>query len=165
MVSVSAQGFTYPNDDWFRRDTESGNVFSNEVALFRMSNGATARIAEFRRIGTPCEERVSAIYGTEASFEENFAGCAWMTKKTKERIEPKHDTSALPPALAADLGGHGGSHAFLVHDFVQAVKNRRHPPNNVWQAARYLAPGLVAHESSLRDGELRTVPDWGDAPG
>ena len=49
MTEVSAQGYVYPNDDWFREDTISQNLFSNEVALFKMSNGATARICEFRR--------------------------------------------------------------------------------------------------------------------
>jgi hypothetical protein len=27
-----------------------------------------------------------------------------------------------------------------------------------------MIPGLIAHESSLRDGELLDVPDLGDAP-
>jgi len=39
------------------------------------------------------------------------------------------------------------------------------PPNNVWQAARYMIPGLIAHESAKRGGELMVVPDLGDAPG
>ena len=38
------------------------------------------------------------------------------------------------------------------------------PPNNVWQAARYLIPGLVAHESALKGGALLEVPDLGDPP-
>jgi len=71
----------------------------------------------------------------------------------------------LPPALAADPGGHGGSHAYLVHEFVSACVEGRPPRTNVWQAVRYLAPGIVAHQSALRDGELLSIPDWGDAPG
>lgn len=51
MTEVSAQGYIYPDDEWFRLDTIWGNPFSNEVALYRMSNGATVRIAEFRRVG------------------------------------------------------------------------------------------------------------------
>lgn len=35
--------------------------------------------------------------------------------------------------------------------------------NNVWQAARYLVPGLVAHESARLSGQLLAVPDFGDA--
>ena len=28
-----------------------------------------------------------------------------------------------------------------------------------------MLPGLIAHESALRDGMLMDVPDFGDAPG
>jgi hypothetical protein len=62
------------------------------------------------------------------------------------------------------LNRHAGSHQFLVVDFLQAVDTGRLPPNNVWMAARYNAPGIVAHESSLRDGEMMPVPDFGTPP-
>jgi hypothetical protein len=61
-------------------------------------------------------------------------------------------------------GGHGGSHAYLVHEFVDAVANDRMPAINAWEAARYMAAGVMAHKSALRDGEILAVPDWGDAP-
>ena len=35
----------------------------------------------------------------------------------------------------------------------------------VWQAARYLVPGLMGHQSALQDGQLMEVPDFGDPPG
>lgn len=38
------------------------------------------------------------------------------------------------------------------------------PPNNAWDAARFMIPGLIAHESALRGGELLDIPDLGDAP-
>jgi len=60
--------------------------------------------------------------------------------------------------------GHNGSHPFLVDDFVKAVTEYKLPPNNIWQAARYNLPGIVAHESALRDGEPLSVPDFGDVP-
>ena len=60
--------------------------------------------------------------------------------------------------------GHGGSHAYLVDEFVDAVANERTPHINAWEAVRYMAPGVMAHKSALADGELLEVPDWGDAP-
>jgi hypothetical protein len=39
------------------------------------------------------------------------------------------------------------------------------PPNHVWAAARYCAPGIVAHESAKREGELMKVPDFGEPQG
>jgi hypothetical protein len=61
-------------------------------------------------------------------------------------------------------GGHGGSHAHLVHEFVDAIANARRPAINAWEAVRYMAAGVMAHESAQRDGEILAVPDWGDAP-
>ncbi len=60
--------------------------------------------------------------------------------------------------------GHKGSHKFLVHEFVSALINDTIPNNNVWQAARYLIPGLIAHESAKQGGVLMEVPDLGAAP-
>ena len=62
------------------------------------------------------------------------------------------------------LGGHGGSHAYLVHEFVSAIAECRQPATNIWEAARYMAMGVAAHKSALRDGETLEVPDFGDAP-
>ena len=164
MTEVSAQGFIYPNDDWFRTDTIHKNIFSNEVALFKMSNGATALISEFRRIGHPGCERASGIYGTEGSFEQNLAGAVLADKNGKEIVEPTMYHEWLPEPLASNLGGHGGSHAYLVHEFVDSVKQQRLPRINVWEAIRYTAPGFIAHQSAQLGGKILKIPDWGDPP-
>lgn len=49
-------------------------------------------------------------------------------------------------------------------DFVKACALGKTPPNNVWDAARFNAPGIVAHESCLKEGERLSVPDFGFAP-
>ncbi|MDD5603496.1 MAG: Gfo/Idh/MocA family oxidoreductase [Eubacteriales bacterium] len=61
--------------------------------------------------------------------------------------------------------GHSGSHPFLVDDFVKAVAWYKLPPNNIWDAARYNIPGLIAHKSAMKDGALMEVPDFGGIPG
>jgi hypothetical protein len=82
-----------------------------------------------------------------------------------EGYAPIQDRSRLPK-IYRDLkpGAHYNSHGFLVDDFVRAVVDEKLPPNNAWDSARYMIPGLIAHESALRDGELLEVPDFGDAP-
>ena len=67
LTKVSAVGFVQPDDDWFRRDTRSGNVFSNETALFHCANAAAVRICEYRRIGHTGSEAFR-LFGTDASF-------------------------------------------------------------------------------------------------
>ena len=76
-----------------------------------------------------------------------------------------HDLARLPREFIGLPNGHNGSHQFLVDDFVTACVEGSLPPNNVWDAARYNIPGLIAHESAGRGGELLEVPDLGGPPG
>ncbi len=157
---------------WGQKDTtgdpffESG--YTNEVALFRMSNGATARIAECRKIGHTGEE-MFRVFGTQGSFRtDNWVTKEGWTKLTTDEMReplPEEVQRAFADALGEGFyGGHGGSHPHLVHEFVSAIAEDRVPAVNVWEAARYMAPGVVAHKSALADGEMMEVPDWGDAP-
>jgi predicted dehydrogenase len=173
------------------------SAFSNEVALFEMSNGATVRIAEMReapgRLGG--ESETFRIMGALGTFSENrffevqrpdFAEIDLSSLPTPAETQltvaqmrdplPADVTEAFKRAMnkdaaAADLQnidfnpqGHGGSHPYLVHEFVDAVAHQRQPLINIWEAARYMAMGVTAHRSALKDGERLEVPDWGDAP-
>ena len=172
-------------------------AFSNEMALFKMSNGAVVRILEAREMPGLAgqESETFRVFGTRGSFSERrwfsiqrpaFAHLDLdnLPKPEQVALTPKEMFDPLPPAVelafkqvmhrgkSADelLGidfqpsGHGGSHPYLVHEFVDAVANNRQPAINVWEAARYMAMGVAAHESALRDGETVPVADWGDAP-
>jgi len=35
---------------------------------------------------------------------------------------------------------------------------------NVWEAIAYTLPGIIAHQSALRGGEVRKIKDYGRAP-
>ena len=173
VTELCAFGTQDPADDWHRKDTIHGNLFGNEIALMRMSNGATAEIKEYRWIGSPGHEGFS-IHGTKGSFIDSFGLCRWMTKEDwGKELAAEEMRDPLPPDVQnafrndkgeAEYGGHGGSHAYLVHEFVDAVARRRHPAVNAWVAARYFAPGVIANKSAQRGGVLMKVPDWGDPP-
>mgnify|MGYP004551298435 CR=1 FL=1 len=76
-----------------------------------------------------------------------------------------HDLSRLPEAhRKIKDGGHNGSHAFLVDDFVRAVMTGKLPPNNAWDAAMCMIPGVIAHESAMQGGKVLPVPFLGYAP-
>lgn len=155
---------------------------ANETALFTMSNGAHVRICEYREIGHRGRE-MFRVYGNEGSFEHD----SWCDKQgstpltieemrdrlpeeiskafVTEKMGSEEGAAKLSPQEREDfLGGHGGSHAYLVHEFVSAVAEERMPVINAWEAARYTAAGATAHKSALKGGEVLEVPDWGDAP-
>jgi predicted dehydrogenase len=163
-VKVSAWGFHDPDrDEYFEGE------FSNETALFRMSNGATMRVCEHRQVGHTGVETFR-VFGTRGTFRED----AWIDKRKAVPLTVEEMRDPLPGDVAEAFrgirktsdfyGGHGGSHAYLVHEFVESVARDRTPAVNVHEAVRYTAAGVMAHKSALRDGELLDVPDWGDSP-
>jgi predicted dehydrogenase len=191
---VSCQGFVDEHEDGLFKAgvNRYGNTFSNETALYRMSDGSSMRHNEFRRVGHPGSERGS-MFGTDGCFEGTGNGPVWLERdgtkidlrdelacvgisvdpaergKTDVPNERKfldtarvHDVDRLPKEFAGLPNGHAGSHQFLVDDFMKACISKKHPPVNVWQAARYTLPGIVAHESAVRGGVLLEIPDFGD---
>ncbi|MCL5283261.1 MAG: Gfo/Idh/MocA family oxidoreductase [Armatimonadetes bacterium] len=142
--------------------------FGNVTALFQMSNGATMRICEHRECSIIRE--TFRVYGTHAAYENGI----WIEKEHPTPISDTDMRDPLPAevheAFCRGVGdsrvyrGHGGSHSYLVHEFVDAIANRRMPAINAWEAVRYMSAGIMAHKSALKEGEVLSVPDWGDAP-
>lgn len=178
-LKATAYGYRNNNDPFFKQD-----AFSNETALYKMSNGATVRICEFREISRRIREGFSVL-GTRGSFAEG----RWQTNgrvaplsahELKVQVVPAEEMrdplprdvqEAFNQAMKCKYqfnfnpyGMHGGSHPYLVHEFVDAVASGRMPAINAWEASRYMAMGVMAHKSALKDGETLNVPDWGDAP-
>ncbi len=79
-------------------------------------------------------------------------------------LAPAHHPARLPSALRGVRTGHNGAHHFLVDDFVRACLEGSLPPCHIWNSAAWCAPGIVAHNSALRGGELLPVPDFGAPP-
>ena len=73
--------------------------------------------------------------------------------------QPDH-LEKLPESMRVKTG-HGNSHTFLTHEFVQAIVEDRQPAVNVWEAVAYTLPGIVAHQSALRGGEVMKIQDYG----
>jgi predicted dehydrogenase len=169
-LKVAAVGFRPAAADPYFRDS----AFSNVTALFQMSNGATMRICEYREVAYPggagFEHETFRLFGTLASFRED----TWMVRDRHQRLTAEAMRDPLPPAVAAAwkdekgeavlYGGHGGSHAYLVHEFVDAIASSRRPAIHAWEACRYMAAGCAAQVSACHDGEWTEVADWGDPP-
>jgi predicted dehydrogenase len=187
VTHVSAMGYEDRDEDrlYHHPNPILENHFSNEIMLCRMSDGSVARFNEFRRIGHPGTVRLS-LYGTRGSYEQHTGSKVWVTRNPEEQqditdrlairnppageggtytgVSRVHPVERLPRTFVGLPNDHLGSHQFLVDDFVRSCVTGIQPPNNVWQASRYLLPGLVGHESALRGGVMLEVPDLGDAP-
>jgi len=191
MARVSCFGQVDQYDDgiFHKEVSYFDNDFSNEVGLFQTVGGGMCRATEFRRVtgGHPLE-----VYGTRGAYRDRrwhnhdrtsidlgpLLNTAPMQKPEdweEQRkqgaqedffagVAPLHDYERLPEAFNGLPNGHGGSHQFLADDFVRACLRGQHPQLNVWTAARFCAPGIIAHESAKRGGECLPIPHLGDVP-
>jgi len=174
VEKVACLGYRHPDDEWFRKDTIFKNPFSNETAFVKLSNGMSARFSENRRVGGPCYEGFEQLCGTEGTFIEIGEGRGiWRSRHTRDETVltadnmrdplPKEVLKAFAGGAAEGeslYGGHQGSHAYLVHEFVDAIANNRAPIITATDAAHWLAAGVMAHKSAMKDGEWMKVPSW-----
>jgi predicted dehydrogenase len=165
------------------RKNRYNNPFWNETAFFRTSGGHSARVSICWHAAVTGAER-GAFYGDRMSYQ---MGAAETDPDTRVEIARKGATSLdtngypegdvesqrltpptylerLPEPLRAIRSGHGNSHTFLVHEFVSAVLADRTPAVNIWEAIAYTLPGILAHQSALRNGETIRIRDYGKAP-
>ena len=57
-------------------------------------------------------------------------------------------------------GGHGGSHPHLVHEFVTSILEDRTPFPSDIDAAYWTGVGLLAHESAMEGGTVKSLPKY-----
>lgn len=125
------------------------NPFGTEVALFRTSEGGMARmVVSWDTPGFGGE--IGRIRGQRGTFYEKYVGL--------ERNLPPLPLPPLPPGVQP--GGHGGSHGYLMNEFVTAILQDRVPLVNVAMALNLTVAGIVAHQSALKDGELMKIPQF-----
>jgi predicted dehydrogenase len=125
------------------------NPFGTEIAMFRTSEGGMSRMAV--SWDTPGDHgEKGRIRGQRGSFYGSYEG--------QEKNLPNTQRPALPPGVGA--GGHGGSHGYLMNDFVHSILEDRKPLVDVAQALNMTISGIVAHQSALKDGELMKIPQY-----
>jgi predicted dehydrogenase len=125
------------------------NPFGTEIALFRTSEGGMARMGvSWDSPGSGGE--MGRIRGQKGSYYGKYEGL--------EKDLPDIKRPSLPPGVAA--GGHGGSHGYLMNEFVTAILQNRKPLVDVAQALNMTVAGIVAHQSALKGGELMKIPQF-----
>jgi predicted dehydrogenase len=125
------------------------NAFGTEIALFRTSEGGMSRMGvSWDTPGFGGE--MGRIRGQRGSFYGKYAG---LESKLPNTVRPP-----LPPGVAA--GGHGGSHGYLMNEFVTAILQDRQPLVNIAWALNLTVAGIVAHQSALKGGELMKIPQF-----
>lgn len=125
------------------------NPFGTEIALFRTREGGSARMAVSWDTPGDGGER-GRVRGQRGTFYEQYEGM--------EKNLPPTQRPPLPPTVEA--GGHGGSHGYLMNEFVHAILLDRQPLVDVAMALNMTVAGIVAHQSALKDGERLKIPQY-----
>ena len=126
------------------------NPFGTEIALFRTSEGGMSRMAV--SWDTPGHHgEMGRVRGQKGAMTGmSFQG---LTKKFPNLKKPP-----LPPGVQP--GGHNGSHGYLGNEFVMSILENRQPSIDVALSLNMTVSGIVAHQSALKDGALRKIPQY-----
>lgn len=125
------------------------NALATEIALFRTSEGGMARM------GVSWD---SPGYGGEMGRIRGQKGSYYGQYEGLEKNLPDLKRPPLPPGV--DAGGHGGSHGYLMNEFVTAILQNRTPLVDIAQALNMTVGGIVAHQSALKGGERMKIPQF-----
>ena len=125
------------------------NPFGTEIALFRTSEGGMSRMA-VSWDGPGCGGDMGRIRGQKGSYYGKYEGL--------EKNLPDITRPPLPPSVGT--GGHGGSHGYLMNEFVTAILQNRKPLVDVAKALNMTVAGIIAHASAMKDGELKKIPQF-----
>jgi len=138
------------------------NPFGTEIALFRTSEGGMARMAvSWDTPGYGGEK--GRVRGEKGSFNDERkptaqANTAFGRYEGVEKKLPDMNRPLLPPGV--EPGGHGGSHGYLMNEFVTAILEDRKPLVDIVMALNLTVAGIVAHQSALKNGELLKIPQF-----
>ncbi len=126
------------------------NPFGTEVALLRTSEGGMARMAVSWDSRGP---------GGETGRVRGESDAIWNKLGGSDKPKPfSISRPPLPPSVAP--GGHGGSHGHLTNEFVTAILEDRQPLVDIRMALNLTVPGIVAHESAMKNGALLKIPQF-----
>jgi predicted dehydrogenase len=150
FTSVSCVGFRGSLAAFQPGANKYNNPFTDEVALFQTSEGGASRMGMY--MGT---------YGRIEEIGRVFGERGWMIGMNYQGLERKlPDLSRPPLPPSVPEGGHGGSHGYLAHEFISAILENREPLIDIYEALAMTIPGIVAHQSALKDGETMKVPQY-----
>jgi len=151
FTEVSCMGIPSAIDHLKPSNNRYRNAFGTEIALFRAADGGTARMAV--SWDTP---GFSGEMGRIRTQKGTFYG-QFQTEGAEVKL-PSVKRPPLPPGVEA--GGHGGSHGYLMAEFVEAILADRKPLVDVAQALAMTVGGIVAHRSAQKGGELLKIPQF-----
>ena len=184
LISVTGErlthvsGLGWGDDSALLKNNPYMNPFWNETAFFKTSKGHPFRVEVNWKGALRGAER-GEWRGDKMSFYSSLndgadhtiireadgigkddAGFQRKTNLVETYKQPMWWQTEMLPEKLRHNSGHDGSHSFITHEFIDALLNNRQPAVNVYEALAYTAPGIVGHQSALKNGESMKIPDF-----
>lgn len=176
MTEVSALG--WGDDSPMLKGNPYNNPFWNETAFFKTNLGNPFRVevnwkgalrgverGEWRGnkmsfYSAYQEGQQHTIVHAADTLGKDDAGFQHKEATVELYTQPNWwETDMLPQSLRHN-SGHNGSHTFITHEFIDAIIQNRSPEVDIFEALAYTVPGIVAHQSALKDGECMKIPGF-----
>ncbi|MEW6238489.1 MAG: Gfo/Idh/MocA family oxidoreductase [Candidatus Omnitrophota bacterium] len=176
LVKVMCNG--WGDDDPILKDNVYKNPFWTESAMFSTDRGHGFRVNVWWKGAHRGCERAQWIGDKMSFYDAHPNGVGPVIVRKGDQTEkddagyvrnlPQFEqyqqvqwwkTDLLPEPLRRDTG-HEGSHAFLTHEFIDALTHGRRPTVDVYEALAYTVPGIIAHQSALKKGEQMKIPQF-----
>lgn len=146
-----------------RRDNVYNNPFWNQASIMLTDRGHMSRCNVFFVCQAGGERAQwfgdkATLYMPNGSVHgavQNLRG-----KNAEAVAVPEYWKSDMLPEQMRHASGHGGSHVFISAEFVNALLEDREPTIDLYEGLAMTVPGIVAHQSSLKDGEQLPVPQF-----
>ena len=158
LVKVSCVGWGDPTAPAFR-DNVYDNPFQNGTAMFLTNTGKPFRCNVCWNIHAHGER--AQWFGTRgALYMYGSGGRPFAMQLGGKTVSTVGDYwHMVPPDMRYD-SGHGRSHPFITNEFVMALVEDREPAIDLYEALAFCVPGIVAHESSFKDGQQLDIPSF-----
>lgn len=184
LISITGErlthvsGLGWGDDSPLLKGNPYNNPFWNETAFFKTNKGIPFRVevnwkgalrgAErgewrgdkmsfFSALNEGGEHTIVRESDTIGKDDAGFQNKTNVIETYKQPIW--WQTDMLPEPLRHNTG-HDGSHVFITHEFIDSLINNRKPSVDVYEALAYTAPGIVGHQSALKEGEPMVIPNF-----
>jgi predicted dehydrogenase len=117
----------------------------------------TGPLSVYEMSGPADGSRGNTVATREIDPQNDITG---LTEELVRFVRPGEIRFPGTPAPVPTGAGHGGSHPFLVDEFVGSIVQQRKPMIDARTAARWTAPGICAHRSALDGGAEVQIPAY-----
>ena len=143
--------------------------FDAEVALLRTGKGTLIKLLRGTGIVREPMLHYFVLYGTAGTIETRREGTGFLGFRGFFADVPHlqgmidFPITDRHPAVPGVGGGHGTWEQVMIPAFVQALQREERVPIDVYRAADFTVPGIIAHASALQGGTPLDVPNLREA--